>query len=224
MQFDPAITQGEFATFSRLMAQGIFADPVQPARAGGVLGFDVGVAVTAVKVDTNAEYWRRAVPASSDFTHSGYAAVPRLVVSKGFGAGTLSVGYAQISSSGIKTYGGALDLPLIRGSVMTPELALRASYSAMTGIDAFRLKTYGVEAFLSKGFGPVTPFAAIGKMRSDARGRVDDAAVPSFTLTDSADITRYTAGVRISLLLPKLVVEVTKAQVRSYAAKLSIGF
>ena len=132
----------------------------------------------------------------------------------------MSATYAQISSGGIKTYGAALDLPVIRGSLMTPELAVRGSYATITGSDVLKLKTYGLEVFLSKGFGPVMPFAAVGKMRSDARGIVS----PQVTLTDSGDITRYTAGVRVSLLLPKLVVEATKAQVRSYAAKISIGF
>ena len=226
--FDPSITQAEFSKFSRLIAQGIYADPVQPARASSVLGFDVGIAVTAVKVDTNSTYWKHAVPADSNFAHSGYAGVPRLVVSKGFGGGTISGTYAQISSSGIKTFGGAIDVPIIRGSVVTPELALRGAYSTMTGVDLFKLKTYGVEAFLSKGFGPVTPFVALGKMRSDARGEINVVSIqpilPIPPLKDSSDVTRYSAGVRISLLLPKLVVEVTKAEVTSYAAKISIGF
>ena len=227
IKFDPTITQSEFATFSRLIAQSIFADPVQPARSTGLLGFDVGIAVTAVKVDTHSTYWQRAVPATSDFTHGGYAGVPRLVVAKGFGGGTVALTYAQISSSGIKTYGGSLDLPIIRGSVMTPELALRASYSTLTGVDVFKLKTYGLEAFLSKGFGPVMPFAAIGKMRSDARGIINSPSasiLPIPPLTDSSDVTRWTAGLRVSMLVPKLVIEATKAQVTSYSAKISIGF
>ena len=225
MKFDPAITQDEFATFSRLIAQGIFADPVSPARATGILGFDVGVAATAVKVDTNSTYWQRAVPATSDFTHGGYAAVPRLVVAKGFGIGTVTATYAQISSSGIKTYGAALDLPILRGSIVTPELALRGSYSTLTGLDVLKLKTYGLEVFLSKGFGPVMPFVAVGKMRSDSRGTIPATTRTSeITLTDSADVTRYTAGVRFSLIIPKLVIEATKAQVQSYAAKISFGF
>ena len=229
IKFDPAITQSEFATFSRLIAQGIFADPVQPARANGLLGFDVGIAVTGVKVDTKSTYWQRAVPATSDFTHGGYAGIPRLVVSKGFGGGTVALTYAQISSSGIKTYGGSIDLPIIRGSVMTPELGVRASYSTLTGVDVFKLKTYGLEAFLSKGFGPVMPFAAVGKMRSDARGMIPPpgptfAPASTMILTDSGDVTRWSAGVRLSLLVPKLVVEATKAQVTSYSAKISIGF
>ena len=64
-----------------MVAQGIFATPVGPARASGILHFDVGIAATLVAVDTNDPYYRHAVPAKNDFVRHGYAAVPRLVVS-----------------------------------------------------------------------------------------------------------------------------------------------
>jgi hypothetical protein len=218
VSLDPAITQAEFADFSRLVAQGIYADPIQPARATSILGFDAGIAVTGVKVNTSSNFWTHAV--ASDFTHGGYATVPRLVLSKGFGFGTVSATYAQISSSGMTTYGAALDIPIIRGGVVTPELAIRGAYSTLAGVDVLDIKTFGLEAFLSKGFGPLTPYVALGKMRSDSRGEVTTTKV----LTDNADITRYTAGLRISMLIPKFTIEATKAQVTSYAAKVSFGF
>lgn len=198
---------------------------MQPARASGILGFDVGVAATLLSVDTNAAYWRAAVPNNSSFETHGYVGVPRLVVSKGFGAGTISGTYAKVSNSGIKVWGGSLDSPLIRGGMLRPELALRLSYSTLRGVDVFGEKTYGAEVFLSKGFGPITPYAAVGQMRTDAHGDVPASSkTPAFTLRDKSSLIRYTAGVRISLLVPKLVVEATQAEVRSYAAKVSIGF
>jgi hypothetical protein len=221
IHFDPAVTEAQFQQFSRIVAQAIFATPVQPARATGLLGFDVGVAATGVKVDTSAPFWRNAV--SNDITTGGYLAVPRLVASKGFGAGTISGSYAKVSNSRIKTYGGALDVPLIRGTLVTPEIAVRGSYATLTGVDIYKLKTYGAEVFISKGFGPVMPYAAVGRMRSDAVGSVTRAPF-TLTLTDKSDVNRYTVGVRLSLLLPKIVVEATRAQVTSYAAKVSIGF
>lgn len=226
VKFDPnVVTQANFSQFARIVGQAIFATPVQPARASGLLGFDAGVAATVVKVDESAAYWRAAVPQNSSFTTHGYIGVPRLVASKGFGFGTISGTYAKISNSGIATWGGALDTPLLRGSVLTPELALRLSYSALSGIDVFREKTYGAEVFLSKGFGPVTPYAAVGRMRVNAQGDVPATSRTStFTLTDKSSLNRYTIGVRLSLLVPKLVVEATQAEVRSYAAKVSIGF
>jgi hypothetical protein len=224
IQFDPATTQQEFAQFSRTMGQAIFATPVQPARATGLLGFDVGVAATLVKVDQNASWWRHAVPANNDFlTGGGYAAVPRLVAVKGFSVATISGTYAKIQNSDVKTYGGAIDVPIVRGSVVTPELAVRGSYATISGIDVYKLKTYGLEVFLSKGFGPLMPYAAIGKQRTNANGTVNSSA-GTVTLSDRSSINRYTAGLRFSLLVPKIVVEATQAEVRSYAAKISIGF
>ncbi|MGZ8781801.1 MAG: hypothetical protein ACXW31_17925, partial [Thermoanaerobaculia bacterium] len=49
-EFDPSITQEEFTKVSRLIGQGIFASPVQPAGAAGLLRFDVGVAMTAIDI------------------------------------------------------------------------------------------------------------------------------------------------------------------------------
>ena len=218
-------TQQEFRIFSRIVGQGIFATPVQPARAGGIVTFDAGVAATAVSVDTNASYWKHAV--SGDITTSGYIALPRIVVAKGFGFVTVSAIYAKINKTGAKVIGGALDVPIIRGTLATPELALRGSYSTLTGVDLFKEKTYGLEAFLSKGFGPLTPYVAVGRQRTNATGRGTLPPVlgvaPTFMLHDTSDFNRITLGVRLSLFLPKIVIEATQGQVRSYAAKVSIG-
>ena len=198
-----------------------------PARASGLLHFDVGLAATVVKIDTNDPYWQHAVRDEDDFTHNGYAGVPRLVVMKGFGAFTLSGTYAKINNSGIATWGGAIDMPIVRGTVATPEIALRGSYATLTGLDVYKLKTYGAEAFISKGFGPLTPYAGYGRQRIDARGDVRFAGIPYVPyppLKAKTDINRLTVGLRISLLVPKLTVEATQGEVRSYAAKVSVGF
>ena len=193
---------------------------MQPARASGFLGFDFGVAATAVPIDTKAAYWTNSVT-STRLEQNGYLAVPRLIAAKGFGSSTLSATYA--SRGDIKMYGGTLDIPLMRGTVATPEVALRGAYSTLTGIDAFKMKTYGLEAFISKGFGPVMPYGAIGRQRNNASGSVTISTVTR-SLADRSNVTRYTAGVRLSLLLPKITVEATKAEVTSYAAKISFGF
>ena len=220
IHFDGTITQEEFSQFSRIVAQGIYADPIQPARASGLLHFDIGLGATLVKIDQNAAYWKKSVP-KDIVVSGGYVGIPRLIVAKGYGGGTISASYAKISDTGVKIYGGALDMPLIRGSIAMPEVSLRGVYTKLSGVDVYRLKVYGLEAFISKGFGPLTPFAAVGRMRTDARGSID---TQNFTLKDKSSINRYTAGVRVSLLVPKLVVEATQAEVRSYAAKVSIGF
>lgn len=222
IDFDPAITQDEFSEFSRLVAQGIYATPVEPASAGGLLGFDIGVVATAIPVDTNAAYWERAV--GEDFTISDHVVVPRLVVSKGLSVATVAGTYAKIPDTDIAIWGGSVDVPVIRGSLATPSLTLRGAYSVIKGVDEYDLKAYGLELFIAKGFGPITPYAAVGQARSDAEARIPLPDDTTLTLTDESSTTRYTVGVKISMLLPKLVVEATQAEERSYAAKISFGF
>lgn len=204
------------------MAQGIYATPVEPARARGIFGFDIGVAVVALPVDTAASYWTNAV--DNDFTVSDYVAVPKLVASKGLSFGTISASYSKIQDTDIQILGGSIDLPLTRGGLAAPTIALRGAYSTLRGIDAFDLTTYGAELFLSKGFGPLTPYAAAGYTRSDAEGHISNNFPDENTLlTDESDSTRYTVGVRLSFFLPKIIVEATQGEERSYAAKIAFG-
>lgn len=225
IDFDSAITQEEFEQFARLVAQGIYATPVEPARARGLLGFDVGVVATAIPVDTNAAYWVRSTT-NDDFTIGDHVIVPRLVASKGLSFGTISAMYAQVPDTDVQVWGASYDMPLTGGGIATPTIALRAAYSQLKGVDEFDLTTYGVEVFLSKGFGPITPYVAAGYARHNAEGRISN--VPpsnsTITLTDEGNMQRYTLGVKISLFIPKLVVEATQGEERSYAAKVSIGF
>ncbi len=215
--FDPSITQPEFIKFSRIAAQAIYPTPVEPAGARGLLRFDIGIAVTAVPVDPDAAYWQNAT--TDDFTVNGYVAVPRLVASKGLGRATLSASYAKVQSSDVSTWGGSFDFPIMNGGLVKPTLALRAAYSTLNGSDNFDLKTYGAEIFLSKGIGPVTPYIAAGRMKIDATGVLS----PTASLHDDSSFNRYTVGVKLSLLIPKIVIEATQAEERSYAAKVSFG-
>jgi hypothetical protein len=224
INFDPTITQAEFDKFSSLVAQAIYATPVEPAHGGGLLGFDIGIAATAVPIDPNATYWTRSV--GNDFSISDHAVVPRLIASKGIASGTITAMLSKVPDTDIQVWGAAYDMPLTHGGIATPTLALRGSYSQLRGVDELDLKTYGVEVFLSKGFGPITPYAAAGYARHKSKAVIDAQFPdgPSRTLSDEGDMKRYTIGVKISLMIPRLVVEATQGDERSYAAKISFGF
>jgi hypothetical protein len=223
ISFDPDITQEQFHTFSALVGQAIFPTPVNPGDSGGFLGFDIGLAITAVPIDENAAYWTKSV--DSDLLQSGYLAVPRIIVSKGLGLGNLSASYAEIPDTDVKMLGGAFDLPLIRGNVLKPTLVLRGTYAQLQGIDEFQLTTYGGEAVLGKGFGNITPYVAAGIAHVESEGHITVPIPenPDLIFTDDFQKERYTAGLRISLLILKIVVEATQAEERTYAAKVSFG-
>lgn len=200
----------------------MFPTPVDPAVGRGLLRFDIGIAATAVPVNENAEYWVNAV--DSDLLTSGYLAVPKLVVSKGFFGLHASASYAQVPDSDATILGGSLDIPIIDGGIIRPTVSVRGSYAQLRGVDEYQMTVYGAEAFISKGIGPVTPYAAAGIMRTDAVGRILFNDVEVLRLLDEAEDERYTVGVRVSLLLPKITVEATQGQELTYSAKVSLGF
>ena len=174
-------------------------------------------------VDTNAAYWQRSV--TDDFTISDYVAVPRIVASKGISVATISAMYSKVPDTDLEMWGAALDVPIISGGVLRPTLAVRGAYSTLQGSSEYDLKTYGAEVFLSKGFGPITPYIAAGLMRIDADGRIvpETSNNPPITFHDQSSVNRYTVGVKLSMLIPKIVIEATQAEERSYAAKVSFG-
>lgn len=204
----------------------LYHTPVDAARSESLLGFDIGVMATAVEIDENAGYWTSSI--NSDFSSNGYLFAPRIVASKGIGFANVSASYGRVSDSDIDLIGGALDVPIIRGGLVSPTLALRASYATLRGIEELDLQTYGAEVHLSKAFGPLTPYAAAGMARTEATGRIPvgvpmPGESPTFEMTETMDQERFTLGLRISLLVPKIVFEVTQGDERMYAAKVSLG-
>lgn len=221
ISFDPNITQEEFRDFSARIGEAIFASPVDSASGTGVLGFDIGIAATAVPVDENASYWLRAT--GNDFAKSGYVIVPRIVASKGLGLVRVSASFAKVPDSDIQARGGSIDLPIIRGGLIRPSLSLRGSYSQLSGIDVYKLKTYGAEVFLSKGFPFITPYVGAGIVRTNARGTLQPRTGPAISIADETDQQRVTLGVKLSIPGPRVVIEATQGKERSYAARVSLG-
>lgn len=205
-----------------MVGQAIYATPVEPAEGGSLFGFDIGVAVTAIEIDQTAEYWLRSV--EGDITTDGYLLVPKIVATKGFGRLNLSASYAAIPEADVAVWGATVDLGVLEGGLTRPTLGLRGTWADLRGVDALDLTTLGIEAYVSKRFGPLTPYAGVGMTRVDSEALIPATAVTDeLLLSDELDDERITVGVRLSLLLWKIVVEATEASERTYAAKFSFS-
>jgi len=86
-----------------------------------------------------------------------------------------------------------------------------------TGTYDFR--QYGAEILVSKGFTILTPYAGVGVFRS--RGTFN--GIHSGTLHDTDTQGVAYAGVSLSLLLPKITLEVEKADVVQASLRVGIG-
>ncbi|HSN69332.1 MAG TPA: hypothetical protein VLV48_08815 [Thermoanaerobaculia bacterium] len=221
--FDPTITQGEFDTLTRLASEAIFASPVDPPAQTGLFNFEIGLAVSAVEVDESAAYWAKSV--SDDILVDGKLLVPRLVVTKGLGLVSVSGTYGKVGDSDASVLGGSVDVPLLRGGVMTPALAVRGTYSVLQGVDEADLTTYGVQALIGKGFGPLTPYAGYGRVFAQSEARIDSGFTDPILLESDIEQDVITVGGKLDLAFLKLVVEGNQGDEEwRWGARVAIGF
>lgn len=220
--FDPSLTQEEFDRLSLLAGEAIFASPVDSPGTIGLLDFEIGLAATAIDVEQEAPYWVKSVP--EDILVDGRLLVPRVVVSKGLGAASITASYGVVGDSDAHVLGGSIELPLIRGSLTRPALAIRGVYSQLQGVDEADLTSYGAQVLIGKGIGPVTPYAGYGRMwiASEARIAVPDS--DPIVLESDLEQDLLTVGAKLDLFLLKFVVEGSRADDWQYSARVGFGF
>ena len=191
---------------------------IAPAEPSGITGFDVGVEVSVV--DINSDSW--------DFIISdapGALAVPKLHVRKGLPF-NLDVGaiYSKVPESNIELFGAELQWAALEGSTVLPAVAIRGSFSQLNGVDDFDLSTYALDAVISKGFLMFTPYAGIGMVSIAGEYTGEDPFVKPFLKDQDFTDVRYFAGVQMSMAIIRLTLDAEFGEATVYTGKLSVGF
>lgn len=226
--FTRGVTQGAFKSLVKDAGSVLSYKQVAPAAPLGLLGFDVGVEVTAIEVKDN-EYWNAA---TGDKAPS-FLAVPKLRARKGLPFG-LDVGlmYAQAPQTNVKLIGAELSEALLDGGMLLPALGVRATYTRLLGVDMLDLQTFGLDATISKGFLIVTPFAGAGVFYTNAKAKGKIVEDPAFIAVNGGKLEaeklwapRFFGGLKLSPLpLLGITGEVEYSGILTYSLKLGLSF
>ncbi|MEN3274583.1 MAG: hypothetical protein V7631_373 [Massilia sp.] len=131
---------------------------IAPAEPLGLIGFDIGAAVSATRLE-NAAIWEKA-----GYEHATVY-MPTLRAQKGLPFGIdIGASLTAVPDSDIKLAGAEIKYALVQGGVAAPAVAIRAAATKLSGIDELDLDTRSVELTVSKGFLLITPYAGIGKV------------------------------------------------------------
>lgn len=211
--------QSDFRLLSEDLGSALSYKPVAPGEPLGLLGFDIGLELTATDLEGSKVYQR--VTGSSNSTD--YLIVPKLHVHKGLPLRlNVDAFYSTVPDSNIELFGGAIGFSLLEGGVATPALTVRATATRLSGIDNFDLDTQGVELTISKGFALLTPYAGIGRVHvtSEPTG-----IAASGLKKESFDLDKLFAGLNINLGLVNLAFEADKTgDAASYSGKFGFRF
>jgi len=124
---------------------------------GGLLGFDVSGFASVTPVHDRGAWQRLTGKDTSTLTVGG------LNASKGLPGG-IDVGafVAGVAGSGATLYGAQLRYALLQGSLLTPSLSLRGSYTGASGIPDYGYRSYATDITLSQALPLLTPYAGVG--------------------------------------------------------------
>ena len=115
--------------------------------------------------------------------------------------------------------GAELRYSLIDGGIVSPSLAVRASYSRMAGIDDLDLSNGALELTLSKGFVMFTPFAGVGIVQTRA-----EASGESNLNSETVDQNKLYVGLTINLGVALTLEADQTGDYTSYSAKAGLRF
>jgi hypothetical protein len=209
-------SQSQFQLLSEDLGAALSYKPLQPSEPLGLFGFDIGVAATDTKLENSADYAAAFAGSASTSlvvpTVRAYLGLPL-----NFDVGAI---YGSVPDSNIELWGGELRYALIPGGVATPAVALRGSYTTLTGVDQLKLNTTAVDLSISKGFALFTPYAGIGYVwvQSTPQG------VPSLTSYDFST-SKYFVGLNMNFVFMNLALEADKTgSVGSYGIKVGFRF
>ncbi len=214
---DPSAPSGDLEDFNRGFAGAVYPFVRHDAAPLGVTGFEAWADATYNR-DFDREPFRATTVAGS--LPSDVLSVGRVGVRKGLPGGIdLEASYGKVAGSDLELVAGSVQWSPLPGGLASPALAFRLTGLKSHGDAVYELRQLGVEAVLSKGFPVVSPDAGVGRVSS--RGTFHRAG-GDFTTTAERPI--LFGGVTLSLLVPKIHLEVERGETWQAAARIGIGF
>jgi opacity protein-like surface antigen len=219
IEFTDVITQEDFTEFTKEFGTALLFNPMATAEPLGITGFDVSLETVFTDISDDKAFWKKLVDDNDPYS---YLPVPRLHVQKGLPF-NIDVGamFTAVPDSNIKLWGLEAKYAIFEGSMLTPALSVRASYSQLQGVDDIDADTLSLDILVSKGFLMFTPYAGASFTKLNASENSE-----LVTLDDVSETGyRALAGVQFSPF-PLLIIngEISFGEVTQYGLKIGVRF
>ncbi len=153
------LNQDQFEALGKDLSAALHYKAIAPAEPLGLLGFDVGVDASSTQLSDN--HLLGLVNGSGGSPDS--LIMSRLHAHKGLPFGwDVGASYGMALDSNIKMLGAEVRYAIWQGNIVWPALAVRGSYTQMSGVDVLDMHSKALELTASKGFLMLTPYAGVG--------------------------------------------------------------
>lgn len=208
------LTQSEFRSLSEDLGAAAAYKGVTPATPLGPLGIDVGLEVTATRMENSRFFSLAGAGSQSELL------IPKLHIHKGLVAG-LDIGafIGAIPDVSGSLFGAELRYAVMDDTLTRPAVGIRASGTMTNGLGDLDIRTAALDVVVSKKFTLATPYVGVGTVRIISEAKGVGLAEESFNKS------RVFAGVNINLALINVALEAEKmGDNTSLSAKLGWRF
>lgn len=211
------LTQAEFRDLSEDLGAALSYKAVMPAEPLGTTGFDLGIEVSSTDISKSSQALSKASGDSSSITT---LYIPKLHVAKGLPWGIdVAAFIASVPATNIRVAGGELRYALMEGGVALPAIAIRGSFSRVSGVEQLSFDTKGMDISISKGFAMLTPYAGVGQVWINSTANNTTLSAESFSLG------KFFVGANLNLGMTNLALEADRTgSAQSYSVKIGFRF
>ncbi len=193
-RFDASFTPGDLAALTEAVGDAVAFPNLSTASPGGLAGFQLLGAAGGPDIDRGAHWWSY-VPHTN--TVGGVLLGQRVIARKGLPF-NLDVGVQAGRVLGSGFWGADVRWAFVESGVLSPAVALRASYSRLDASFLDRFEVGEAQLVLSKGFVLLSPYGALGYRRAHAAATFG-APQPSGHTADVSGVTAV-VGAKLTLL------------------------
>lgn len=210
--------QADFRAFSEDLGSALSYKAVTPAAPLGFPGVDIGMEVTGTKLQ-NVQVLNKATGSTSS---SATLPLPKLHAFVGLPFGIdVGASYASVPGTNIKVMGGELRYAIIGGGMALPAVAVRGSFSKLSGVDSMALGTKALDVSVSKGFLMLTPYVGVGTVWVNSEANYAGTTLAKETFRQN----KVFAGANLNLGLTNFALEYDKTgKASSYTVKMGFRF
>lgn len=218
-EVSPDATLEDFQAFHGRFSSDAYFYPRHGAAPLGLIGFEVYADATYDEGFDDEPFNDTAIDGE---LRGGFLSVARVGARKGLPGGIdLGVSYGRALEGDLDLLSAEIQYAILKGGLVKPALSLRVTGSRSMGSQTYDLDQYGAEVLLSKGFAVLTPYVGAGIVYS--KGTLDRG--PLLTVFEEKETRGVVyGGVTLNLLLPKITVEIEKAEEIQGAVRVGIGF
>lgn len=214
-----SLGQADFRAFSEDLGAALSYKAMSPAEPLGITGFDIALEVTNTALENPAAF----NTATSSSESIDNLPLPKLHAHKGLPGG-VDIGALYSEVENISLLGAELKYAILKGNTALPAVAIRGTYSKLSGVDQLDFETVGGELSVSKGFAMVTPYAGIGQVRVTSTPKQEAVSLAGLR-EEKFTHDKVFVGLNINLGLLNIGLEGDRTgDATSYGAKLGLRF